>query len=138
VGGCFAMTSSNFMPAQSSQPFSAAFVAASPVAGTARSAPLQDIGWTQDTADMLADRANIAALVRQRRRARLLRFAICEVIAIALTVGFTLAGLSSQYLDDSLTPVFRFLPIASAAAATILPILFFGDPKRRVSRARLR
>jgi len=133
------MTSSNFMPAGSPQPFSAAFVAASPVAGTVPSTPMQDdIGWTQDTADLLADRANVAALVRQRRRARLLRFAICEVIAIALTVGFTLAGLSSQYLDDSLTPVFRFLPIASAAAATILPILFFGDPKRRVSRARLR
>jgi hypothetical protein len=132
------MTSSNFNPARFSQPFAAAFT------GTAQSVPPQpsaaarDDAWVREQADLQVGGANIAAIVRQRRRVRLLRFAICEALAVALTITFAWAGVSSRYLDETLTSLFRFLPIASAAVATILPILFFGSPQRRVPRVRLR
>jgi hypothetical protein len=42
-------------------------------------------------------------------------------------VGSGLAGLTSDFASDSLTPLFRILPIAAAVAATIIPILFMGS-----------
>jgi hypothetical protein len=92
----------------------------------------------QEAVDAATDAAIAAAIVRERRQRRLLRFALCEAAAILLTVASMLAGMSTRFLDESLTPLFRMLPIVGAAAATILPILFYGRPTGRVSRTRLR
>jgi hypothetical protein len=72
-----------------------------------------------------------AALVRHRRRVRTARFIVCETIAVAIMVASALAGVSARFAADNLTPIFRVLPVSAAIVAAILPIIFFGDPKRR-------
>jgi hypothetical protein len=78
--------------------------------------------------------SEISGALRNRRRARLLRFLALETAAIALVVGSVVAGLSERFGDESLTKIFQVLPIAAAALAVALPILFFGHPKRRGPR----
>jgi hypothetical protein len=73
----------------------------------------------------------IADLVRRRRRVRLARFIAGEAIAIAVLVLSVLAGISERFAAETLTPVFRVLPITAACVAALLPILFFGHPKRK-------
>jgi hypothetical protein len=71
------------------------------------------------------------AFVRHRRRLRLARFIAFETVAVAVLVASILAGISARFAAESLTPLFRVLPVTAASVAAILPILFFGDPKRR-------
>jgi len=71
------------------------------------------------------------AMVRRRRRQRVAWFIASEIGALALVVGSIVAGISGRFAADNLTPVFRILPIVGAALVVILPILFFGNPKRR-------
>jgi pyrroline-5-carboxylate reductase len=73
----------------------------------------------------------IAHLARRRRRLRLVRFMAAEAFALAILVLSVLAGISERFASESLTPIFRALPITAAAVAAILPILFFGGPKRK-------
>src|SRR4051812_37477773 len=77
-----------------------------------------------------------AAVARRKRRIKMARFVAAETFAIGLLVASVIAGVSAHFADESLTPIFRVLPIIAAAAATILPIIFFGDPKRRGRRYR--
>jgi hypothetical protein len=74
---------------------------------------------------------DVARLVRHRRRMRLARFIVCEAIAIAVLVISVAAGISERFAAESLTPIFRVLPVTAAIVAAILPIFFFGHPKRR-------
>ena len=73
----------------------------------------------------------LAALARQRRRVRLVVFLIAESLVLALTVAAMLAGISERFLAESFTGLFRIVPIVGAFVAAILPILFFGHPRRR-------
>jgi hypothetical protein len=68
---------------------------------------------------------------RHRRRLRLARFIAFETVAVAVLIASILAGISARFAAESLTPLFRVLPVMAASVAAILPILFFGDPKRR-------
>jgi hypothetical protein len=72
-----------------------------------------------------------AALIRHRRRVRTVRFIICEAVAIAVMVGSAVAGISERFAAENFTPLFRVLPVSAAVVAVVLPIIFFGDPKRR-------
>jgi hypothetical protein len=72
----------------------------------------------------------IARMVRRRRRLRVIRFVAAEVLAVAALILSVLAGTSERFASESLTPIFRALPITLAVVAAILPILFFGGPKR--------
>ena len=72
-----------------------------------------------------------AIVARRRRRVRLARFIAFETVAIAVLLFSVVAGISERFAAESLTPIFRVLPITAAAVAAILPILFFGAPKRR-------
>jgi len=72
-----------------------------------------------------------AALARRRRRTRWARFVAVEMFAIGVMTASVLAGVSERFTSESLTPIFRVLPITAAVLAAILPILFFGDPTRR-------
>jgi hypothetical protein len=72
-----------------------------------------------------------AAIARHRRRVRLARFIAFETIAVTVLVASIVAGISARFAAESLTPIFRVLPVMAASVAAILPILFFGDPKRR-------
>ena len=77
------------------------------------------------------DAAQVAALLRRRKRVRRMRFVVCETIALTVMVASVVAGVSERFASEAFTPVFRILPIAAAAVATVLPILFFGHRKRR-------
>ena len=72
-----------------------------------------------------------AAIARQRRRTRLLIFVILESLVIAVTMAAMAAGISEHFLAETFTKVFRIVPIVGAIVAAILPIVFFGHPKRR-------
>jgi hypothetical protein len=61
----------------------------------------------------------------------MLYFIALETMAIGVTIASAIAGISIRFAAESLTPVFRILPVGAAVVAAILPILFFGDPKRR-------
>ena len=78
---------------------------------------------------------DIAGIIRHRRRLRMLRFISFETIAIGVAITSAIAGISSRFAAESLTPIFRVLPVGAAIVAVVLPIVFFGDPKRR-NRAR--
>jgi hypothetical protein len=71
------------------------------------------------------------AIARRRRRLRFARFIVFETLAVTILVASILAGISARFAAESLTPLFRVLPVVAASLAAILPILFFGDPKRR-------
>jgi len=62
---------------------------------------------------------------------RIVRFVAAETLAVGILMASIIAGVSARFAVESLTPIFRILPIIAAAAAAILPILFFGNPKRR-------
>jgi len=76
---------------------------------------------------------NIALIIRRRRRLRMLRFIVLEMIAIGVTVASAIAGISIRFAAESLTSVFRVLPVGAAVIAAILPIAFFGHPERRTA-----
>ena len=59
------------------------------------------------------------------------RFLLAEIVAIAVLCGSVIAGISERFAAESLTPLFRGLPVTAAIVAAILPILFFGHPKRK-------
>jgi hypothetical protein len=79
---------------------------------------------------------NVALIIRRRRRLRMLRFIVFEMIAIGVTVASAIAGISIRFATESLTPVFRVLPVGAAVIAAILPIAFFGHPERRNRKRR--
>jgi hypothetical protein len=58
-------------------------------------------------------------------------FIASETFAIGIFVASVLAGISERFASESLTPIFRILPITAAAVAALLPILFFAFPKGR-------
>lgn len=67
--------------------------------------------------------------MQRRRRARLIRFIVFEVFAIALLVGSVMTGLSHRAADDPLSVVAKILTIVSAIAVAAVPILFYGIPE---------
>ena len=69
-------------------------------------------------------------VARRRRRIRWARFMAGELFAIGVMIASIVAGISARFANDSLTPIFRVLPISAAVVTAILPIVFFGDPKR--------
>jgi hypothetical protein len=75
--------------------------------------------------------ASAARMVHRRRRVRLMRFMAAETLAISVLILSVLAGISERFASESLTPIFRALPITAAVVVAVLPILFFGGSKRR-------
>ncbi|MDQ6859655.1 MAG: hypothetical protein M3032_00650, partial [Verrucomicrobiota bacterium] len=67
--------------------------------------------------ELCAGAESVRSAVRERRRARVIRFIVLESIALILTVASVCAGLSVRFADDSLTPIFRFLPVTCAVLA---------------------
>lgn len=67
--------------------------------------------------------------LQRRRRNRLIRFVLFELVAIAFLVCFALIGLSHRSSDDLLSIVTKILTIASAIAVAGVPILFYGLPE---------
>jgi hypothetical protein len=81
--------------------------------------------------DAQSAEVNAARIIRHHRRTRMLRFITFEIVTVAITVISALAGISTRFAGDTLTPLFRVLPIGAAMTAVILPILFFGHPEFR-------
>lgn len=75
-------------------------------------------------------RLTSAGIARRRRQIRMVRFIAAETFAIGVLLVSVIAGVSARFSAESLTPIFRALPIIAGAAAAILPIVFFGDPNR--------
>ena len=69
-------------------------------------------------------------MVRERRRIKVIRFAMCEAAAIALMLLSIIAGIYTRAADGSVIAIFRVLPVTCAVIATAIPILFFGKVRR--------
>jgi hypothetical protein len=67
---------------------------------------------------------------RSRRRRRLVRFLILQTIALAALLACVVAGPSAQFTRDTLTTPFAIGVFLFAAALAIIPVLFFGLPRR--------
>jgi hypothetical protein len=93
--------------------------------------PLPDVETIAQEPSPKVSQEDPAALIRHRRRVRMARFIVCEAVAIAVMVFSALAGISARFAAENFTPVFRVLPVSAAVVAVVLPIIFFGDPKRR-------
>jgi hypothetical protein len=79
---------------------------------------------------------NELVLFRLRRRTRRRWFPLAEILSLAVMVGSVVAGISERFAAESLTALFRILPVAAAIVAGILPILLFGNPNRPSRRRR--
>lgn len=72
----------------------------------------------------------------------LVRFAVCEGLAVAIWLASLILELSLRAThpggvpDEFWVGLLRVLPIGAAVAATILPILFFAAPMRPGRRRR--
>lgn len=67
--------------------------------------------------------------LQRRRRNRLIRFIVCEVIGLALLVSAVMIGLSHRSVDDPLSVVTKILTITFAIGVAVVPILFYGLPE---------
>lgn len=68
--------------------------------------------------------------LRQRRKLRRRWFLLAELLSIVVLTASVIAGISERFSAESLTPLFRVLPIAAALVAGILPIVYFSKPTR--------
>ncbi len=67
-------------------------------------------------------------LLQRQRRAKFIRFIICQIVALSIVSGSAALGISQWFTDESLTLTFKFLTISAAIAAVIIPILFYALP----------
>lgn len=61
---------------------------------------------------------------------KLRQFVILESIALALLLASVGVAMATHLGHGAFADVFRLLPIAPAAAVTLLPILYFALPPR--------
>lgn len=61
---------------------------------------------------------------------KLRQFLILETIAVVLLLGSIWVAVATHLHPGPLADFFRLLPIASAAAVTLLPIIYFALPSR--------
>jgi hypothetical protein len=61
---------------------------------------------------------------------RLRQFLIFESIALVLLLASVWVAMATHLRTETFADVFRLLPIAPAAAVTLLPILYFALPPR--------
>lgn len=68
-------------------------------------------------------------VLKRRRRARLIRFFLYELFALAGLVSSAMIGLSHRLPNDPLSIAAKILTIASAVAVAVVPIIFYGLPE---------
>jgi hypothetical protein len=73
---------------------------------------------------------------QQRRRAKFIRFLVCEILAIGALLFSAILGISQRFADDSLTGIFKMLTISAAIAVAIIPVIFYGITTNERSRKR--
>ena len=61
---------------------------------------------------------------------KLRQFLIFESVAVALLLASIWAAVATHLHPGAFAEFFRLLPIAAAAAVTLLPILYFALPSR--------
>lgn len=87
-------------------------------------------------AEMPADAIRPPASRRSRRRARLLRFLVCEIAALAAMLLCGRLSVAERFLNPAYNQLFETLLILAAAMVAIIPVLFYGLPRRLSRRAR--
>lgn len=75
---------------------------------------------------------------KTRRARRLVRFVVLETLAFAALVILVKVGTSAEFARESLTSGFMIAIFAAAAALAIIPVVFFGLPRRHDSLRRYR
>ena len=73
--------------------------------------------------------AAAASPIQRRRRARLLRFALCELFALMALAGAVTLGLAHRLPEDPVSLMAKIATILSAIAVAVIPIVFYGLPE---------
>jgi hypothetical protein len=86
-----------------------------------------------------ARRSDVVGKTRKRssrRRKKLLRFIVLETFALVVLVLAVIAGTSSPFAKENMTLPFAITVFVAAAAIVIIPIIFYGLPRRQHGRYR--
>jgi hypothetical protein len=75
---------------------------------------------------------------KSRRRRKLARFLILEIVALTALVLFVIGGTSTEFGRETFTMPFAIGVFISAAALAIIPVCFFGLPRRHDQLRRYR
>jgi hypothetical protein len=82
----------------------------------------EEFGFLESTA--------ATSMIRQRRRARLLRLLLWELFALAVTGVAIKVSLSYRSPNDAVALVAKAVTIGLAIAAVVLPVVFYGLPEK--------
>jgi hypothetical protein len=67
---------------------------------------------------------------KTRRRARFMRFIVCEFVAVAALMTCAALSTSERFLRPEYNRVFTTLMVVCAALVVLIPVLFYGMPGR--------
>lgn len=69
--------------------------------------------------------------MRAPRRIKLLRFIICELIALVLLLASAIAGVRERHAHLGIDPIVTALTILAVVVVGIIPVIFYGPPPLR-------
>lgn len=87
-------------------------------------------------AEMSAEALRPPPSRRLRRRAKFVRFLLCETAALAAMLVSARLSVAEHFLDRSYNHLFATLMIVTASAVAIIPVLFYGVANRLSRRLR--
>ena len=65
-------------------------------------------------------------LFRRRRKLKMRRFVIYEMVAVAILLPLAIIGLTQHFTTPALVWIMNILTIAAAVVAAVIPIAFFA------------
>jgi hypothetical protein len=65
----------------------------------------------------------------RHRLFKLIRFLVCETLAVGVLVVAMMFGFAHQFANDPLSLVLKVLAVVAAFAAIIVPVIFYGLPE---------
>jgi hypothetical protein len=64
----------------------------------------------------------------RHRLVKLIRFIVCETLAVGILVLAMMFGFAHQFANDPLSLVLKVLAVVAAVAAILVPVIFYGLP----------
>ena len=78
----------------------------------------------------IPSRPSLELTATQRRRTKRRRFFIFELSALLILFASVSAGISERFANESLTKFFEITTIVAALAVGLIPVIFYGLPRR--------
>jgi hypothetical protein len=114
-------------PAASEAPSSGVSVPIAPQYAALQSAPVAATGDAEEFRFPEAD--TTSPNLQSRRRTRLWRFILWELVALTIAVLAIMVGLSHRVADDPVAMAAKIVTIVFAIAVAVIPVVFYGRPE---------